>query len=216
VASGKPASPASLACFQPEKIKGPPHLLRCYADIYPDFPSDWAAFPPPDKAQPPGGSDYTQFGATPGFGIGMMLVHYLLDWGDCVARITRRRSVPTIMKAWPTHRDRRLAHLFLTRYTWKGDEETPPFRLFLLSLPAFVGYTWDASLLLKWLDIVETAANDIAAPASLPPGEAAAAAGAWLAFAKTLFEAWSIERFPFDLSSLTSWYTEPTIALPVP
>jgi len=215
VPNGLPYAP-SFACSDEYKPEGPPRFHKCYLPPLPTHPTPFFGDPPPGFPQPPGGNDFERSGVYAGFGPGMPLLGYLLDWGDCTARIQRRLAVTSILKNFPRARERRLAHSMLSRYTWLGDEKTDEFDLFLINAAPFVGWRWFAASLREWMDIAKSIARGAGVPYSLTPALALNAALGWVFFARQAWDALTDEDWPYDAHTMSAFWTVPQIAGALP
>lgn len=203
-------------CEDPSQTEGPPHLFRCHRYPWPLTATNFFPFRRPGEFLAPPPADYSRWGATPGFGPGMFIPHYLLDWGDCVKRIHRKRCHPTILKSFPRHQDRALA-LFLThKFTWKNDDHDPPFTAFLIKAPPFAGYTWDAAILLEWLALAEGAAIGQGQPMTLTKEQSLIAAAHWIERVQDDWESATRELFPYTVADIFRFWVKPEVAAPVP
>ena len=211
-----PISAPSFACEEGGAHDGPQAFHACYTDLLHTSPINWFTTPPAGEPQPPGGHDLAARGVYPGFGPGMPLLGYLLDWGDCLGRIRRKHAVASILKNWPRARERTLAHQLLSRFTWRFDATTPLFDQYLLNVEAFVGYRWTAILLRQWMDEARGIADGLAAPASLTPDAALSVAARWVIDAEARWNPLTSEPFPYTAPMMARYWIGPTVAAPLP
>ncbi len=179
----------------------------------------WDAFPNfrtrPDLAdwQVPGGRDYSKHGTTPGFNAGMALLPYVVDWGDYLGRITRRRMHASILKAWPRAPDRLTALVNTPRYVDKFDTCIPPITGALIAAEPFAGWKWDPWALRTWLDLVEIDPGCQKNNAAPTADAAVAAAVAWLTRAEKQWSRFTGETFPYTIRDVYDVW-KPADALP--
>jgi hypothetical protein len=209
-------SPPSPACAGTVDLDGPPNFHRCYPDLSRTTGIDWFRNPAPTEPQPPGGNNFTDSGAYPGYGPGMPLLSYLLDWGDCTARVRRRLANISILKAWPRPQERQLAHRLLSRFTWLADNHDDELTLYLIGTPAFIGYNWHAGMLKDWLDDANAAAAAAGAPRSLTPPLALEAARKWCDAAARLWIGQTTDVFPYDPPMMANYWIASQRAAPLP
>lgn len=138
-------SPPSLQC---DTTKAPPDTAgyhRCYEGRLLSDPSFYYSRPGEVPPRGRGAKSLRPDDLALGFGFGMILTHYCLDWGDCVGVIRRKKAYPTIMHTWPRKIERSYALRFLPAFTSPKDLFLPPFTLFLVQAKPFAGYRWSAS-----------------------------------------------------------------------
>ncbi len=171
----------------------------CFPTIGVDTFPNWRTRPDLGDDQIPGGRDYTQHGTTPGFGPGMALLPYVVDWGDYLGAVTRRKLHPSILKAWPRPEDRLTALLNAPRYVQRLDTCQPPVTTTLILAQPFAGWRWDAVALRQWLDLVELDPGCQGITPAVSVDAAVATATAWLARAERLWNERTEETFPYTV-----------------
>jgi hypothetical protein len=155
------------------------------------------------------------FDAQQKYGKGLLLSHYLHDWGDCVGIIERKKAHVSILKGWPDMKDRQLALSTVHYWTRPKDSCNPPIVDYLISHPAFAGYFWEPMALDDFLE--QTARNPPCKQglAKLAHADALAAAGAWAEGARKVWEGLTSEPFPYGAPTMYELWSRGVPASPL-
>ncbi len=145
--------------------------------------------------------------ASAGFGTGMALLPYALDWGDVSPKPRRSRFLLTILKTYPRRQDRRLAFTYIDYFVSPLDTCNPPMTLYLLLHAPFIGYAWDVRRLKLFLDQLQRGACTDPPRAPLDPAAAAPLATDWLTIAYQLWPLYTADPFPYSLLDLLPFWT---------
>lgn len=185
---------------------GPPGRHACSSDPPQADPSYFYEHPGRPPLKHTGAPLVRPAGLSDGYGYGMMLLPYVLDWGDCLGRILRKKAYPTIFHSFPRAVDRQWALYYLDGFAWPSDQFYPPLTIYLLNAPPFGGFTWDAELLCKWLEFANNTAAGLGAQRSLGAELAAVAATTWCSNVRGCWETLTRERFPYDTASMVDYW----------
>ena len=165
------------------------------------------------------GPEHTATGypkVTPGYGYAAFVHAYLLDWGDCVARVDRRRAFATILRCFAPKPDRSYVLATLPRFLRKGDRCVPDLTAFLIRNGPHVGYRWHPGALEEWLRIVEPDPGCSKKYNGDSPSAAFGLSKAWL---QTAWSAWvdlTIEPFPYAADLMLGHFQAPDAPTPLP
>lgn len=206
----------SVFCRPDPPEIGPPAFHTCYGPGGNEDTTNPFAGDPADPATFRGPRDYAGTNALERWGFGMMLLPYLLDWGDCAKRIDRQRAEVTILRAFAHSEDRRLALRHLIRFTWPHDDETTPMELWLLQHPEHVGFRWHPQPLKRWYDFATTGPDAALPPEGIGGPAAIAAANTWIARVRPLWLELTTEPFPYDSASMAGFWEPSLIGTPLP
>ncbi len=160
-----------------------------------------------DTPMLPDAHDRAAGDASAGYGPGMVLMPFFLDWGDRVVKPRRVHFLTTILKQWPRREDRRLALTTVDYWVPESDACNPPMTAYLLRAEPFAGYGWDAHALEKWLGLIQVDPCGAPPRLALPEPEAIPLAVAWLDHAATEWRRYSNEPFPYGLLDLLEYWT---------
>jgi hypothetical protein len=153
-----------------------------------------------------------------GFNFGHILLPYILDHGDRLGIMTRKKAYVTILHSWARVSDRSYALACVSAFVSRRDRNHVPFLDYLCTAPPFAGYRWDAVPMQRWQNRAVAMASALGARESLDPDAAAAAAVAWCADVVGHWQSLTVERFPYSPPDLVSYWlkNEPPAALPAP
>jgi hypothetical protein len=149
------------------------------------------------------------FQISSGFNFGVILLPYVRDWGVSHAIMTRRKAYPTILHSFARNHDRGFALSHIQAFVSRRDNNLPTMILYLIIIPPFAGYRWNAHALRKWLDYAQAQAESIGQPASLSGSGAAAAATAWCEAVRGYWATLTVERFPYSAPDLVKYWRAP-------
>lgn len=201
---------ASDFCTQPPSNLGPPAFHTCHPDPGRERTTDPFKGVAGDPTTQRGPQDYGTTRALDRWGFGMILLPYLLDWGDCVKQIDRQKAEVTTLRAFAHSEDRRLAMRHLDRFTWPRDDETTPMEMWLLQHPEHVGFRWHPIPLKRWYDFATTGTDAALPPEGIGATAAIAAANTWIARVQPLWLELTTEPFPYDSASMAGFW-EPSL-----
>lgn len=141
-----------------------------------------------------------------GFNFGMLLLPYLLDHGDKLGIMTRKKAYVTILHAWARDVDRSYALACVNAFVSKRDTGRQAFLDYLCEAPPFAGYRWDAGPMERWQKHAVAKASGLGAEKSLDPLAAAEAAITWCGEVAGLWETLTVERFPYAPADLVGYW----------
>lgn len=203
-----PFTDPSESCRAAGSADDVPGVDRCYG-------GDGATDPDPQLKRPgrPVGRD--SFGdrlrgpaVSEGFNFGLLLLPYVLDHGDRLGIMTRKKAYVTILHAWARAEDRRYALACVEAFVSKRDGGRRAFLDFLCGVPPFAGYRWDAGPMERWQKHATAQASALGGEKTLDPAAAAAAAIAWCDAVRGLWEQLTVERFPYSPPDLVEYWLD--------
>lgn len=141
-----------------------------------------------------------------GFNFGLILLPYINDWGEAQAAITMRKAAVTALKAFPRAADRSYCFGTARHFAPRNSALPPPLWTYLINVPPFVGWTWFAGPLKRWLEYAQQKADALGAPDSLLADVAVKNAIQWCHDVQQAFETLSRERFPYSPPDLVRYW----------
>lgn len=140
------------------------------------------------------------------FNFGLLLLPYVLDHGDKLGIMTRKKAYVTILHSWARASDRSYALRCVEAFVSKRDGGRSAFLDYLCEAPPFAGYRWSAVPLLRWQAFARSQASALGPEKSLEPAAAAAAAIAWCDAVRGEWGALTVERFPYSPPDLVGYW----------
>jgi len=158
-------------------------------------PRNRGSFPPP-----------ASFTATANLGFGCLLLPYILDWGDRVGLMTKKKAYVSVLKAYPAQSDRTYALSTVNVFCSPKDRFTDNFYEFLCRTQPFAGWRWHAGPLQAWMRFAKGQANHLGAAGSLDPTTAMQAALDWCAAVVEEWKLSTIEHFPYGPRDMNRYW----------
>lgn len=210
------ASDQSQACRAAGAADDVPGLDRCYGEKGKPDGDPQLKRPGRPVGRDSFGDQLRGPSVSEGFNFGLLLLPYVLDWGDKLGIMTRKRAYVSILHAHARHQDRSYALRCVEAFVSKRDGGQSPFLDYLSEAPPFAGYRWDAPSLLKWQTFAKGKASAFGATKSLDPPAAAEAAIAWCDAVRGFWDQLTIERFPYSPPDLVGYWVRDAAPADVP
>jgi len=200
-----PPQPSELCRFPAKPFQQ--HIFTCATWPTATEPPWWYTHPGrPDPRRGTADLHRLNLGQTPGFGFGSCLLPYILDWGDAVGIMTRKKAYVSVLKSYPYNRDRVFAHANVNHFVAKKDKYIEPFYDYLIGIQPFAGWRWIPEALRDWMKFALAAAKRGGAQQSLSGAASITAATNWCLTVRPEWERLTVEPFPYGPRNLYLYY----------
>lgn len=141
-----------------------------------------------------------------GFNMGLLLLPYVMDYGNRALGMTRRRAYPVVFHSFASHYDRAYATASISYWVPQNDKYFPSFIIFLCQVKPFAGYRWNVYAAKRWLTFAQNQADKLGGQRSTTADVALGFASSWIDATRKLWEELTVERFPYDPPALVSYW----------